>query len=292
MASVRSQWWCCACAVVVPGGGVTQLYQAVRVSATTNRCCKVAPGWLTSHVPVTVGCSTCLRVVARQGCYARICATHQISRGAGEKRYSGRRARTVHCCKLGSSVHEHADHNGPAVAAESESFRCLRVLARRGRRRRRGRDRARGPAADGAARGLGAAPRARKTQQDASLAARIARDDRKRGGGRGGGRGRIRGDDSDDDAAGSASDDPTTRASRATGEVARPRRRTAVRGAARAARRRTRGGGAAARGRGATRSVEAAEEKQWGGCSDPLLQVDYLTIWSVRGWPEVASHSG
>ena len=55
--------------------------------------------------------------------------------------------------------------------------------------------------------GLGAAPRARKTQQDASLAARIARDDRKRGGGRGGGRGRIRGDDSDDDAAGSASDD-------------------------------------------------------------------------------------
>ena len=55
--------------------------------------------------------------------------------------------------------------------------------------------------------GLGAAPRARKTQQDASLAARIARDDRKRGGGRGGGRGRRRGDDSDDDAAGSASDD-------------------------------------------------------------------------------------
>ena len=55
--------------------------------------------------------------------------------------------------------------------------------------------------------GLGAAPRARKTQQDASLAARIARDDRKRGGGRGGGRGRTRGDDSDDDAAGSASDD-------------------------------------------------------------------------------------
>ena len=46
--------------------------------------------------------------------------------------------------------------------------------------------------------GLGAAPRARKTQQDASLAARIARDDRKRGGGRGGGRGRRRGDDSDD----------------------------------------------------------------------------------------------
>ena len=56
--------------------------------------------------------------------------------------------------------------------------------------------------------GLGAAPRARKTQQDASLAARIVRDDRKRGGGRGGGRGRRRGDDSDDDdAAGSASDD-------------------------------------------------------------------------------------
>lgn len=55
--------------------------------------------------------------------------------------------------------------------------------------------------------GLGAAPRARKTQQDASLAARIARDDRKRGGGRRGGRGRRRGDDSDDDAAGSASDD-------------------------------------------------------------------------------------
>ena len=149
--------------------------------------------WL-AHVSCasdSVACSTCLRVVARQGSYARICATHQISRGAGEKRYSGRRARTVHCCKLGSSVHEHADHNGPAVAAESESFRCLRVLARRGRRRRRGRDRARGPAADGAARRTRRRARARKTQQDASLAARIARDDRKRGGGRGGGRGRI-----------------------------------------------------------------------------------------------------
>ena len=189
MASVRSQWWCCACAAVVPGGGVTQLYQAVRVSATTNRCCKVAPGWLTSHVPVTVGCSTCLRVVARQGCYARICATHQNSRGAGEKRYSGRRARTVHCCKLGSSVHEHIDHNGPAVAAESESFRCLRV---RGSTRQKTTTRPRprpSPAADGAARAdSSAAPRARKTQQDAlARGPHRARDDRKRGGGRDGG---------------------------------------------------------------------------------------------------------
>ena len=37
-----------------------------------------------------------------------------------------------------------------------------------------------------------------------------------------------------------------------------------------------------------------AEEKRIPrGCSDPLTtKVDYLTIWSVRGWPEVASHSG
>ena len=35
------------------------------------------------------------------------------------------------------------------------------------------------------------------------------------------------------------------------------------------------------------------EEKRVSGCSDPLTtKVDYLTIWSVRGWPEVASHSG
>ena len=53
--------------------------------------------------------------------------------------------------------------------------------------------------------GPGAAPRARKTQQDASLAARIARDDRN--GAAAVAAGRIRGDDSDDDAAGSASDD-------------------------------------------------------------------------------------